>query len=92
MHTIFSIISFLFITARNSSCGKVMFSQASADHSVHRGGVGISGPRSLPGRGGRVGVPEGSRRGRYPRGAGIPGGRYMGGSRYPGYWVGVQGG
>ena len=25
------------ITSRNSSCGKVMFSQASISHSVHRG-------------------------------------------------------
>ena len=28
----------MFITARNSSCGKVIFSQASVSHSVHGGG------------------------------------------------------
>ena len=38
------------ITARNSSCRKVMFSQASVSHSVHQG-VGIPGTWSLPGGG-----------------------------------------
>ena len=33
--------SFIFFTVRNSSCGKVMFSQASVSHSVH-GGVSAS--------------------------------------------------
>ena len=41
----------LILTARNSSCGKVMFSQVSVSHSVHLcgGGIGISGSRSLLG-------------------------------------------
>ena len=61
-------------TARNTGCGKAMFSQVSVNLLT---GEGISGTRSLLGGGGQV----------YPRvgiqgGVGIPrGGRY-GGSRY----------
>ena len=32
------------VNVRNRSCGKVMFSQVSVNHSVHGGGVGIPGP------------------------------------------------
>ena len=39
-----------FIIASDNSRGKVMFSRASDSHSVEQG-VGISGPRSLQGRG-----------------------------------------
>ena len=64
-----------FGSARNRGCGKAMFSQSSVSHSVPRGEVGMSGPRSLPGVGG----------GRYlwPQ-AHFGGGRFTGGARYPG--------
>ena len=32
------------VTARNSSCGKVMFSQACVKNSVHRRGKGVHSP------------------------------------------------
>ena len=38
----------IIITARNGSCGKVMFSQVSV--CPQGGGVCMSGPRSIPGR------------------------------------------
>ena len=41
----------VFITARNSSCEKVMFSQASVSHSV-QGEMGISCTMSFPSGGG----------------------------------------
>ena len=61
-------------TARNTGCGKAMFSQVSVNLLT---GEGISGTRSL--LGGGAGIPEG----RYPRGCRYTqgGGRY-GGSRY----------
>ena len=37
------------ITARNSSCGKVMFSQARVKNSVHKGGEGLRGVHTPPG-------------------------------------------
>ena len=56
----FRVVNLRVFTARNRFCGKVMLSQASVSHSVHvGGGVGISGPRSVPG-------------GKYARRAGIP--------------------
>ena len=39
------------LTARQRSWGKIMFSQVSFSHSVHGGGVGISGPMSFLGSG-----------------------------------------
>ena len=36
-----NLLRFVVITVHNSSCGKVMFSQASTKDSVHRGGGSI---------------------------------------------------
>ena len=73
----FALWNHYFITNRNSSCGKVMFSRAFISHSVHGGGwVGMSGPRSPGGWVG--GYTSGGRYTRgwvYQREVGIGGGR-----------------
>ena len=74
----------LIFTAHNSSCGKVMFSQASVSHSVHGEGVGIPGPMSFPGVGGWVGICKGE--GNMQEGWVCAGGGYLP-DMGPGEWV-----